>query len=146
MNDVMHRKFARRILGILKKSVSWVLRSEEKGWLSLARRIQASVLVAGATRVGVGRWKSQNRKNVYLSPIKKKQTLNSKVMKSFVPELRSHKCFSYFGIPMFYEYMLWIIYVRFTYPYLTMVHIDPLHMNVSVLAIPQVPVVYSLSS
>ena len=41
-----------------------------------------------------GRWKSQYRKNVYLSPYVVKP-LNSKVIKSFVPELR--RCF---GIPM----------------------------------------------
>ena len=59
----------------------------------------------GATRVGDGRWKSQNRKNVYLSPYVE-EPLNSKAIKSFVPELKSRKCFSYFGIPMFYVYML----------------------------------------
>ena len=79
--------------------------SGEDGWLSLARRSQASGLVAGATRVGGGRWKSQNRKNVYLSPNVEKP-LNSKVIKSFVPELRRRKCFSCFEIPMFYVYML----------------------------------------
>ena len=47
----------------------------------------------------------QNRKNVYLSPYVEKP-LNSKVIKGFVSELRSHKCFSCFGIPMFYVYML----------------------------------------
>ena len=26
-------------------------------------------------------------------------------------------CFSCFGIPVFYVYMLWTFYVRFTYPY-----------------------------
>ena len=31
---------------------------------------------------------------------------NSKVIKSFVPELKSRKCFSCFGIPIFYVYML----------------------------------------
>ena len=51
------------------------------------------------------RWKSQNRKNVYLSPYVE-ETLNSKVIKSFIPELRSCECFSCFGIPMFYVYML----------------------------------------
>ena len=50
------------------------------------------------------------------------ETFNSKVIKGFVPELRNRKCFSCFGIPMFYVYMLWIFYVRFTYPYLAMVH------------------------
>ena len=47
-----------------------------------------------------GRWKSQNRKNVYLSP-HVEEPLNSKVIKCFVPELRSRKCFSCFEIRMF---------------------------------------------
>ena len=34
VNDVMHRKRARRIWGIWEKSVSWVFASEEEGWLS----------------------------------------------------------------------------------------------------------------
>ena len=51
-----------------------------------------------------------------LSPYVEKP-FNSKVIKSFVPELRSCKCFSCFGIPMFYVYMLWTFYVRFTYPH-----------------------------
>ena len=50
-----------------------------------------------------GRWKSQHRK-VYLSPYVEKP-FNSKVIKSFVPELRSRKYFSCFGIPMFYVCM-----------------------------------------
>ena len=66
------------------------------------------------TRCGVGRWKSQNRKNVYLSPYVE-EPLNSQVIKSFVPELRSCKCFLSFEIPMFYVYMLWTLYVRFTH-------------------------------
>ena len=37
-----------------------------------------------------------------------------KVIKSSVPELRSRKCFSCFGIPMVYVYMFWTFYVRFT--------------------------------
>ena len=44
------------------------------------------------------------------------ETFNSKVIKGFVPELRSRKCFSCFGIPIFYVYMLRTFYVRFTYP------------------------------
>ena len=40
-----------------------------------------------------GRWKSQNRKNVYFSPYVE-EPLNSKVIKSFVPELSSRvSCF-----------------------------------------------------
>ena len=73
------------------------------------------------TRWGGGRWKSQNRKNVYLFPYVE-EPLNSKVIKSFVPELRSRKCFSCFEIPMFSVYMLWTFYIRFAYPYLAIVH------------------------
>ena len=43
------------------------------------------------------------------------ETFNSKVIKGFVPELRSRKCLSCFGIPMFYVYMLWTFYVCFPY-------------------------------
>ena len=63
-----------------------------------------------------GRWKSQNRKNVHLSPYGE-EPLNSKVIKSFIPELRSCKCYSCFEIPMFYVYMLWTFYVCFAYSY-----------------------------
>ena len=109
MNDVMHRKRARRILGDLKISQLVELRStsEEDGWLSLARR----GLVSGA-HVVWGRLKSQVHRSPYIE-----KPLNSKVIKGFVPELRSRKCFSCFGIPMFYVYMLWTFYVRFAYPY-----------------------------
>ena len=89
---------------------SWVLPSEEERWLSLARR----GLVKGTNEMG-GRWKSQNRKNEYFSPYVK-EPLNSKVIKSFVPELRSRKCFSCFEIPMFYVY-IWTLYVHFAYLY-----------------------------
>ena len=51
-----------------------------------------------------------------LSPYVEKP-FNSKVIKSFVPELRSRKCFSCFGIPMFYVNMLRTFYVQFTYSY-----------------------------
>ena len=70
-----------------KSLLSWVSGLEENGCLSLARH----GLVVGA-HVVWGRWKSQHRKNVYLSPHVEKP-LNSKVIKSFVAELRSRKCF-----------------------------------------------------
>ena len=50
-----------------------------------------------------GRRKSQNRKIVPLPPYVE-EPLNSKVIKSFVPELRSRKHFSNFEIPIFYLY------------------------------------------
>ena len=86
--------------------------SEEDSWLSLAR----VGLATGAQVLwgGVADGKSQNAKNVYLFPYVE-EPLNSKVIKSFVPELRSRKCFSCFEIPMFYVYMLWTFYVRFTH-------------------------------
>ena len=67
------------------------------------------------------RWTSQDRKNVYLSPYVE-EPLNSKVIKSFVPELRSRKCFLCFGIPMFYVYMLWTFYVHFTDSCMGIIH------------------------
>ena len=52
--------------------------------------------LGGDRKVSIERW--------YLSPYVEKP-VNSKVIKSFVPELRSRKCFLCFGIPMFYVYM-----------------------------------------
>ena len=107
----MHWKCA---LGILKKSVE--LRTRHRTGRTFASSQRPC---DGCARVAGGRWKSQNRKNMYLSHVK--ELLNSMVIKSFVPELRSRKCFSCFGIPMFYIYiyiyMLQTFYVRFTYPY-----------------------------
>ena len=74
--------------------------SGEEGWLTLA----CGGLGQVSHKMGGGRWKSQNRKNVYIPPYVE-EPLNSKVIKCFVPELRSHKCFSCFEIPMFYIYI-----------------------------------------
>ena len=142
-----HTRSARRIWGILKKSVRVELSPAlgEDGWLSLARRglEQVSHELGGGTDE-----KSQNRKNVYLSPYVEEplnskviksfipelrknvylspyveEPLNSKVIKSFIPELRSRKCFSCFKIRMFYVYMLWTFYVHFTHIFIMgMVH------------------------
>ena len=103
---------ALRIWGILKK-VSWVE--------SCLGRRRMTFACNGCAR-DRGRWKSQNRKNVYPSPYAE-EPLNSKVIKSFVPNLRSRKCFSCFEIPRFYEHMLWKIYVHFPYLCLAMVHL-----------------------
>ena len=100
-NDVMHRKRTDDFR-ILKKSVSRIESCLGRRRLTFAcsRRPWAGV----ARNVWWCRWKSQNRKNVYLSPYVE-EPLNSKVIKSFVPELRSRKCFSCFEIPMFYVYI-----------------------------------------
>ena len=65
---------------------------------------------------------------VYFSLLVEKP-LNSKVMKCFVPELRSRKCFSCFEIPMLYIYIYIYIYIYVNIPctfrifmYMAMVH------------------------
>ena len=82
---------------IWEKSVSWVLRSEEEGWLSLlAEALGRCHTWFGADgKVSIERW--------YLSPYVEKP-FNSKVIKSFVPELRSRKCFCVSGF-LCYLYM-----------------------------------------
>ena len=83
--------------------------SEIETWHRTRRvdfRLLAEALGRCRTRWGADE-KRQNRKNVSLSPYVEKP-LNSKAIKSFVPEQRSRKCFSCFVIPMFdviYIYM-----------------------------------------
>ena len=128
MRVTLHTGSAWRIWGILKK-VSWVESCLGRRRLTFACSLRPDEF----TRYGRctiwwwwwGGWlKNQNRKNVYLSPYVE-EPLNLKVIKSFVPELRSRKGFSYFGIPMFYVFLC--IYVRnnlctfHTYPYLASV-------------------------
>ena len=113
VNDVMHRKRVRRIWGILKK-VSWVEFCLGGRRLTFTRSPRPCVgyhTCCGGVADG-----KANIERLCLSPYVEKP-FNSKVIKSFVPELRSRKCFSCFGIPMFYVYMLWTFYVRFPYSY-----------------------------
>ena len=107
---------ARRIWGYLKKLVSGVEFSLGRRRLAFtcSPKPDEFALYGRRTRWVGGRWKSQNRKNVYRSPYVE-ESLNLKVIKSFVPELRSRKCFSCFEIPMFYVYMLWTFHVHFTH-------------------------------
>ena len=86
-------------------SVGWDLRKSSELSFSArrrrltfgARRDQTSSLRLGVARGGgVGcRWKSQHRKIVFHSPYVEKP-FNSKVIKSFVPELRSRQVFFVF--------------------------------------------------
>ena len=77
-------------------------------------------------KVSIERW--------YLSPCVE-DPLESKVIKSFVPELRSRKCFSCFGIPMLsiyghYERFAYRYeYVYFTHSCMTMLHIQHKQIN-----------------
>ena len=52
VNDVMHRKRTRWILGIWEKLMSWVLASEEDGWLSELAEIRP--VVCGGVPCAVG--------------------------------------------------------------------------------------------
>ena len=106
-----HAPEALRILGIWRKLVELRLDTGREG-LTFACSWRPWV---GVTWDGVGgRWKSQNRKIVPLSPYVE-NPLNSKVIRSFVPKLRSRKCFSCYEIPMFYVIYIWTLYVHFTH-------------------------------
>ena len=112
-NDVTHRKRAEDF-GNLKNVRRGELRpaSGEDGWLSLAH--------GGLGQVSHeirGRWKSQHRKIVPLSPYVE-EPLNSKVIKGFVPEQRSRYVFFEFrdSYVLWYIY-IWTLYVHFAYPY-----------------------------
>ena len=117
VNDVMHRKRARWILGDLKKSVELRTR-HQTGRVDFrgSQRPDKFARYGRCTRWGEADGKARIERMCISLPYVE-EPLNSKVIKSFVSELRSRKCFSCFGIPMFYVYMLWTFYVRFTYPY-----------------------------
>ena len=84
---------------ILKKSESW----DETcfGRRRLAFACSRRPLWRVPHVLGGGRWKSQNRKIVLLPPYVE-EPLNSKVIKSFVPEQRNRQVFFVFRDPMFY--------------------------------------------
>ena len=96
--------------GDFEKKVSWVLPRK--------KTVDFRLLAEASRRVphvlGWGADGKASIERLCLSPYVEKP-FNSKVIKSFVPELRSRKCFSCFGIPMFYVYMLWTFYVCFPY-------------------------------
>ena len=62
-------------------------------------RGESNLCATGAARVGGGADGKVSIDRWYLSPYVEK-SLNPKLIKSFVPELRSRKCFLCFGIPM----------------------------------------------
>ena len=78
--------------GFEKSQLSRVGQSEGEGWHSLAR----SGLVAGATRVGVGRADGKTIIERLCISLPYVETINSKVIKGFVPELRSRYVFFVF--------------------------------------------------
>ena len=93
-----------------EKPVSWVLPSEEEGWLSLPRR----GLVSGGHVLGGGRWKSKHRKMVCLSLCWKTFKLKgNKKFRTWTKKSQVLLFFLCFGIPMLriyvsYEHYMYI--------------------------------------
>ena len=121
VNDVTHRKPAENFGNLKKVSrvqlVELRLDTGRDGWLSLARGGLGQV-----SHEMWGRWKGRNRKIVPLPPYVEKP-LNSKVIKSFAPELRSRYVF--FEFRDSYVLSLWTFDVRFTHSHImALVHSD----------------------
>ena len=115
----------RKIWGILKKSVSWVEFCLGRRQLAFACSPKPGQWPYGGYHTcwwGVDGKVIIERLCTSLPYVE--EPLNSKVIKNFVHELRSLKCFSCFEITMFKAYMLWTFYVRFAYPYLAMIQSD----------------------
>ena len=107
-NDVTHRKRAKD-LGNSKK----VSRVETR---YRTRRVDFRLLAClGRCRTRWGPDEKARIERFCVSLLMSKKTLNSKVIKIFVPELGSRKCFSRFEIPMFYVYIR-TSPVHFAYP------------------------------
>ena len=105
--------------GFEKSELSWALRSEEEGWLSLAR----SGLVSGAQRVGGGANEKASIERLGLS-LSYVETFNSKVIRGFVAELRSRYVFFVFRDSyVLCIYMLWTFYVHFTYSWMALLQV-----------------------
>ena len=128
VNDIMHRKRARRILGIWEKSVSWVPGSERvSGVLPPKKKVDfrssprlcggchARVYVCVCVCMCVCVWGGADGKVVIermcLSLPHVEKPFNTKVIKCFVPELRSRKCFLCFGNRMLSIYELCTFHV-----------------------------------
>ena len=100
---------------ILKKSVSWdeTCFGGRRLFFACSRRPLWRVPHV----LGVGRWKSQNRKIVPLSPYVEKP-LNSKVINGFVPELRIRYVLFFFEFRDSYVLSLWAFDVHFTHSHI----------------------------
>ena len=87
--------------------------SEEDGWFSLARRTQTSGLVTGAARDG--RWGADGKVIIERLCISLPyvETFNSKVIKGFVPELRS--CYVFFLFRDSYVLCIYVMNILCTF-------------------------------
>ena len=102
---------ARRVLGDFTKvsELRWDLPRKK----TVGFRLLAETFVAGATRVGGGADEKARIEILCLSLPYVKEPLNSKVIKSFVPEQRSRQVFFVFGDS--YVLSLWTFDWRFTH-------------------------------
>ena len=100
-NDITHQKHAEDF-GRFWKSKSWDLPREKM----VGFHLLAGTFVAGATRVGGGADEKTRIERLCLS------LLMSKVIKSFVPELRSR--YMFFEFRDSYVLSWWTLYVHFT--------------------------------
>ena len=113
MNDVMHRKRAQRIWGILKK-VSWVeLRTRLRtGRVDFRGSLRPDEFVRYGRRT---RWGADGKviiERLCLS-LPYVETFNSKVIKGFVPELRSRYVF--FMFPDSYVLCIYVMNILCTF-------------------------------
>ena len=109
----MHQKHARRIWGDLKKSVelgSWLRRR-----LTFACSPKLGQWPCGRCCTCFGADGKVSIERLCLSPYVEKP-FNSKVIKSFIPELRSPKCFCVLGflcyIWTFYEHYMYVSHIH----------------------------------
>ena len=113
VNDVMHRKHAQRIWEDLKKvsELSLVVWRKKVDFHFLA---EARLVALWQVPHVFGGWGADGKASIEGLCLSSyvEEPLNSKVIKSYVPELRSRECFSCFEIPMFYVY---IYYEHFMY-------------------------------
>ena len=127
INNVMHRKvndamYRKRTedFGRFEK-VSWVEFCLGRRRLAFACPSKPGQWLCGACHTCWGGYGKVIIERLCIS-LPYVETFNSKVIKGFVPELRSHYVFFVFRdscVPMIYT---WTFYVRFTYPYLAMLN------------------------
>ena len=111
------------------------LRFDKSQWVEIETWARPDEFVWFGCRTWWG-WGSDGKVSIerwYLSSYVEKP-FNSKVIKSFVPELRSRKCFSCFRIPMLSIWVLWTFYVHFTYLCMAMLQTKVWSYNLKVYA------------
>ena len=120
-----------RFWGFWRKSVSWELDTEREGSTFGSRWGQTNLCAMGATCIGVGK-ASIEKLCISLSCVK---TFNSKVIKDFVPELRSRRVFFVFRdsyVLCIYVMNILCTFHKFMYGYVTGSVISSSLMSISI--------------